>query len=350
MKTRNLFVAGFSVLSVLLASLAPSAATPPPELIEAAKKEGVIEFYGPSTLTPEGAQALAQAFNKKYGLDTKLNFYPSGSMTRDVGKLVGLAAAGQPPEWDLMVVTDAHHASLWLKKLLEPYDFKKAGIDPNLIHYDSGTISFANQIVLPAYNTKLVAAEDVPKEWNDILDEKWAGGKLGVIHSTHHWARLAAGPWGEEKTTAFVKELAKRDFIRSRPGGMYNRLQLGEVLLSATLQDSQIYRAKEAGAPLAQAHIQPVISPAYHAGVPKGAPHPNIGHLYAIFLTTPEGQAIWEKYSGHSSAFVPGSRTYEYAQGKQMVYMDQTQAEMVDRLSKEYSKILGFARGRSKSK
>ena len=346
MKARNLFVAGFSILLLFGAALASWAASPPPELIEAAKNEGVIEFYGPSTLTPEGAQELSKAFNAKYGLNTQLNFHPSGSMTRDVGKLVGLAATGQPPEWDLMVVTDAHHASLWLKKLQVPYDYKKAGVNPNLIHYDNGTISFANQVVLPAYNTKLVDPKDVPTQWEDILDEKWAGGKLGVIHSTHHWARLAAGPWGEEKTTAFIKELAKRDFIRSRPGGMYNRLQLGEVLLSATLQDSQIYRAQKAGAPLAQAQVQPVIAPGYHAGVPKGAAHPNIGHLFAIFLTEPEGQTIWEKYSGHSSPFVPGSKAYEFAQGKEMVYMDQTQAQMVDRLSKEYSQILGFARGR----
>jgi hypothetical protein len=33
-------------------------------------------------------------------------------MTRDVGKLVGMAATGVAPEWDLMVVTDAHHAML----------------------------------------------------------------------------------------------------------------------------------------------------------------------------------------------------------------------------------------------
>lgn len=350
MKTRNFFVIGLSLLCLMLFGKPSGSSAAPPELIEAAKKEGFIDFYGPSTLTPQGAAELAKALNKKYGTNIELRFNPSGSMTRDVGKLVGLAATGQPPEWDLMVVTDAHHASLWLKKLLQTYDYKKAGVDPRVVHYDSGAISFANQIVLPAYNTKLVAPEDVPTKWEDILDDKWKGGKLGVIHSTHHWARLAAGPWGEERTTAFVKELAKREFIRSRPGGMYNRLQLGEVLLSATLQDSQIYRAKKAGAPLAQAQIQPVISPGYHAGVPKGAAHPNVGHLFAIFLTTPEAQVIWEKYSGHSSAFVPGSKAYEYAQGKEMVFMDQDQAPMVDRLSKEYSKILGFARGRRRKK
>jgi ABC-type Fe3+ transport system substrate-binding protein len=39
-----------------------------------------------------------------------------------------------------------------------------------------------------------MAAKDVPKKWEDLLDPEWKDGKLGVISSTHHWARLAAGP------------------------------------------------------------------------------------------------------------------------------------------------------------
>ena len=42
------------------------------------------------------------------------------------------------------------------------------------------------------------------------------------------------------------------------------------------------------------AQVQPVISPAYHAGVLKGAPHPNAAHLFAVFLTTAEAQELWE--------------------------------------------------------
>src|SRR3954467_4173708 len=88
------------------------AAAPVDDLIAGAKKEGVIDFYGPSTLGPEGAQAIIAAFNKKYALNTKVNFTPSGNMTRDTAKVIGLSASGQPPEWDIMLVTDAHHGSL----------------------------------------------------------------------------------------------------------------------------------------------------------------------------------------------------------------------------------------------
>jgi hypothetical protein len=81
-------------LLILSGSFHPAKAAPIDELIAGAKKEGVIELYAPSTLTPQGTQRLGEAFNKQYGLNLKLNFSPSGSMTRDVGKIVGISASG----------------------------------------------------------------------------------------------------------------------------------------------------------------------------------------------------------------------------------------------------------------
>lgn len=312
------------------------------ELIAGAKKEGVIEFYGPSTLGPQGAQALAAAFNKKYGLSIKLGYSPSGNMTRDTGKVVGLSASGQPPEWDIMVVTDAHHGSLWLRKLHIPFDYTSIGVAKDRIEYDNGTVSVANQFALPAYNKKTLPAKDVPKRWEDLLDPKWKG-KLGVINSTHHWGRLAAGPWGEEKTIDFIKKLSAQKPLLTRAGEMAQRLILGEVLISATLQDSQLHESMESGAPLAFAEqVQPVISPEYHVGVLKNAPHPNAAHLFVAFMASPEVQAIWEKHTGHTSAYVPGTAAHKFAQGKQVVYMKQDQAAKVDKISRQIGKILGF--------
>jgi ABC-type Fe3+ transport system substrate-binding protein len=124
---------------------------------------------------------------------------------------------------------------------------------------------------------------------------------------------------------------------------MAQRLILGEVLISATLQDSQLHEAKDSGAPLALAEqVQPVISPEYHVGVLKNAPHPNVGHLFVIFMASPEVQKLWEKYTGHTSAHVPGTPAYQFAQGKQVVYMKQDQAAKVDKIARQVGKILGF--------
>ena len=83
-----------TALFIVVGSIQTARGAPIDELIAGAKKEGVIELYAPSTLTPQGAQRLGEAFNKQYGLNLKLHFNPSGSMTRDVGKIVAIAASG----------------------------------------------------------------------------------------------------------------------------------------------------------------------------------------------------------------------------------------------------------------
>jgi iron(III) transport system substrate-binding protein len=274
------------------------------DLIAGAKKEGVIDFYGPSTLGPEGAQAIVAAFNKKHGLNIKVNFTPSGNMTRDTAKIVGLSASGQPPEWDIMVVTDAHHGSLWLRKLHKPFDYANLGVAKERVEYDNGTVSVANQFALPAYNTKLLPAKDVPKKWEDLLDPKFKG-KIGVINSTHHWGRLAAGAWGDEKTLDFIKKLSAQKPLLTRAGEMAQRLILGEVLVSATLQDSQLHESKESGAPLAFAEeVSPVISPEYHVGVLKNSVHPNVGHakIHRPYLGVCSGNQRLQVRSGQEGA------------------------------------------------
>ncbi|MET0500530.1 MAG: substrate-binding domain-containing protein, partial [Candidatus Binatia bacterium] len=249
---------------------------------------------------------------------------------------------GQPQEWDVMLIHDAGHATLWLKKLHKIYDYTKVGVDAQAIQYDSGTVILANQFALPAYNKQLVSPKDVPKNWQDLLEPKWKGGKLGMTTATHHVARLAT-LWGEAKTTEYVKALAAQQPILGPLGTIYSRLQLGEVLVTVTLTDSFVHQAKVSGAPIVHAEeVTPVISPAYNAGVLKGSPHPNAGHLFSAFLPTPPAQQILEKFGGHTSAFVPGTPAYKFVQGKKTIYLKQEHAEMVDRLTAEYGKIFGF--------
>ena len=342
MKRLSFLAASLVALAAVVASGQDALAAPIDELIAAAKKEGRIEFLAASTVTPQGAQKLGEAFNKKYSLNIKLNYHPSGNMAKDVGKVVSHAAAGAPPEWDLMVVTDAHHATLWLRKRHQFFDYTKLGVEPKSIQYDNGTVIVSHGFVLPAYNTKVLALKDVPKSWEDLLDPKWRGCKLGMTTAVHHLGRLTTA-WGEEKATQYVKALAGQQPVLGQPAELYTRLQLGEILVVINLGDGFIHRAKVTGAPIVHAQgIEPVISAASNAGVLKGARHPNVGHLFCAFLTTPEAQEIWEKYRGESSAFIPGTTAYKYAQGKKVLHMTQDQAEMVDRLTREYGKILGF--------
>jgi hypothetical protein len=87
MRSLRLLYLGLTAVFAVLQWGSVAHAAPLDDLIAAARKEGTLDFYGPSTLKSDGAQALAQAFNKKYGTNINVKFIPSGSMTRDVGKV-----------------------------------------------------------------------------------------------------------------------------------------------------------------------------------------------------------------------------------------------------------------------
>jgi ABC-type thiamine transport system substrate-binding protein len=261
-------------------------------------------------------------------------------MTADVGRLVSHAATGVPPEWDLMIIIDALHGPLWQRKLHIPYDYGALGVDARTIHYDSGTVSIANQIVLPAYNPKTLSEKEAPKTWEDLLDSKWKS-KIGVPTASGQIDFLAIA-WGEKKLLNFVNALAKQEPLPGKLAELVTRLEIGELLVTSTLTDSFIHRAKRSGSPLAHAQVQPVVSPAYHAGVLKGARHPNAAHLFAVFLTSLEAQKIWEKYGGQSSAFIPGTAMHRYVQGKSVIYLSQKDVGLVNRMVADIGKILGF--------
>ena len=314
------------------------------QLVAEAKREGTLDFYGPDQVKATGTMQLESAFNKKYGLNIRLKYTESTQMMRDVGKLVTEVVTGGSPDWDVMVLPDTHHAVLWFRKLLLPLNFKGLGIEPKMVQFDSSAVSFANQFALPAYNKAILAPSNVPKSWTDLLDAKWKGGKLGLpVATPAHLALLAVGPWGEERTAKYVKALSQQGLTIGRLGEIYNRMLIGETLATVTLTNSFIFTAQKTRAPIVFAEeVEPVISPAYYAAVLKGSRHPAVGQLFVAFLTTLEAQKLWEKFVGHTSAFIPGTPAYQFAQGKNVIYMTQDQANTVDRITKDFAKMLGI--------
>jgi iron(III) transport system substrate-binding protein len=317
---------------------------PAPAIVEAAAREDpAFELYMSSNFDKDKLAELEQAFNRRHGLSVSFRHTPAGSMTRDAARVITEIGAGQPPTWDLMVLTDAHYATLFTNDALEKTDWAALGIvNPQSITYDGTAVHFASSFIAPSYNPNLVRAEEAPKDWSDLLDPKWRG-RIGMSTATHHLGRLAQ-VWGDERTTRFVEGLSAQQLVLGRTAELYTRLTLGEIAIYATSTDTNWNEAKQTGAPFAFVEtVKPVVVASYSLGVLKGGKRPNLTRLLAAFMTTPEGQAIWDASQGQTSMYVEGSSAWRYAQGKELVTLDpKFGAEQLDDLSQKYGRIVGY--------
>jgi iron(III) transport system substrate-binding protein len=344
-KVFNVLFATLLTFVVLMGWRSDGLAAPLDDLVTMGKKEGVLNLHSPSALTPQGAQELGVAFNKKYGLNVKVNYFPSKGFANDVSAIITQSVSGTAPEWDVTVFTEDLHALLAQRKLHLPANYRSLGVDAKAIDHDNGSVAFVHQITLPGYNTKTVTGNDVPKTWDELLDPKWKDGRLGIFDA-RYFALLAAGPWGERKTTEYVKGLARQRPFLGRLAEVYTRLSLGEVSVAPIFPDLFLHRAKITGAPVAFAdRVQPVIILPYNIATMKSAAHPNLAHLFSVFMVTPEAQAVIEKHMGQSSAFIPGTGTFNFVKGKgELVFLRTSDPKAVEKWSDEYNKVLGFTK------
>jgi len=172
-------------------------------------------------------------YNKKYALNIKVNYFPSSSFSKDTAKVISRAASGSPPEFDVIIVTENLHADLFRKELHLPFNYRSLGVDSKAVQHDNGSVAVSHEIVLPAYNKNVLATKDVPRKWEDLLNPRWKDGKLGVPNSTYYFSLLAKGPWGEKKTTEFVRGIAAQRPFLGRGSEIITRFELGEILVTA---------------------------------------------------------------------------------------------------------------------
>lgn len=312
------------------------------DTVAAASREGKLQIYWTSTGTNEWAQRFQAAINERYGTNLAVSHTLGSDWARDTSKVVSEAALGAKPQWDVMCTTEAHHNDLAQAGLLGKHDWKGFGVPSEAIFFNGGAYAFAHQIALPAYNSKIVKTEDVPKAWDDLLDPKWKN-KLGVAVTTHHWARLSQ-VWGDEKTTRFVERLAAQNPRLGVPADLNQQLILGEIHVLATQVDNFVRVAREKGAPVAfAADAQPVLLQSLMVGPLAGGPNPNAALLFAGFLASPKGQELWQAFQQQSSIFAVDSSNWKFVQGKQVVLLrDEFMATELAPRTLKYGKILGY--------
>ena len=315
------------------------------KIIEGARKEGTLNLSAPSTLTPRGAQALIDGMNKKWGLNLGVAYVPSTSYPQIVARLITEAASGQPPSFDLVSMSDGNMTKLHKSELLSRPKWSEifSFIPKDAFRFAGGAVLFATRSRAPAYNTKMLKQEELPKSWEELGDPKWKG-KMMVPSYADIWTYLSA-ELGVAKVTQMVQRIAALNPIYGLYGQIQTRLGAGEYPLVAYFHSSGIDQLKRQGAPVEFVNVAPIMVSGDLNAVVKGAVHPNAAILFAAFSVTSEAQDLWFKYGARSSGLIPGTSEWKFLQGKKYVIQDPEWFEEKGiELEKAYVKILGLGK------
>jgi iron(III) transport system substrate-binding protein len=284
----KLIVVALSAGIFLTYAVSSSRAGADAKLIEGAKSEGAVSFY--TTMTLSQSKKVVDRFQKKYPFIKPELFRGGGD---EVLNRILNESRGGLNAWDAVSTRGDSVLALMDAKLIASYRSPETKfIDRDMVD-DEGywTAYYVNPYVL-GYNTKLVAKEDVPKTYEQLLDPKWKGKKISIDDSAYSLLAGLMRAWGKEKAVDYFKKLAAQQPVVQR--GNTNRVQLtmaGEYPLIIAYAPT-IQRETSLGHPIDWVPLEPVAVQVNPMMLAAKAPHPNAGRLFIDFLLSKEGQKM----------------------------------------------------------
>jgi hypothetical protein len=137
------------------------------DLIAGAKREPEIAFTaGPSTFG--GRQAFSElqaAFNKKFGLNARINFTAGPSMPAMAARIITEAKAGRKSSTDVHLGPPATHAELHNERLLERVDYSRIfpWVTKEMEILPGETVLVYTSLQGILYNSNLLPRDKAPK-------------------------------------------------------------------------------------------------------------------------------------------------------------------------------------------
>jgi iron(III) transport system substrate-binding protein len=289
MQIRKLSRAALIVLALLLAAIQARAQSEA-ELVRGAKKEGKVVYW--TTMRVPDAQALADAFEARYPFLKVEVVRISGD------QLIERAIVENRTGRVTADVLDAFSFKILQNKgMLQPYATPEATAYPEGYKDPKNhwlTLYCAYNVI--SYNTKLVPAADVPKDWEDLLHPRWKG-KLGIDDQDYYWYAGMIKYWGEEKGRKYMESLARQDLIWRRGRGLLTELMsTGEFDGVVVTFPDMVEQMKAKGQSVEWVKTtNPILVTLDMIGLPVKAPRLNAGKLFMNYSVSKEGQEVLRK-------------------------------------------------------
>jgi iron(III) transport system substrate-binding protein len=331
---QSLAIVGLVALAVACAPAAPAPAPPtappakPPAPAEAAKpasvgkqalddlvrkanQEGELLVSYTTQWTKELTDPLANAFMKRFGIKLTVN----GAVVRSSDHLAVAIAetqSGAPATYDVTQASDGEMIQLigangtqqiasWEALLAEINPLVAAGRVPatriSRGPFAGRAFEYYGNVKQIVYNPKLITADELPKVHTDLTNPKYKG-KFAQPPWTAHW----------DIAPAVIDNLDRQKWLETVRGAGANsaaivtetagaeRVALGEFPFAlSTETELRVVRAKDPQAPLASKWFDDYNpSATLHYAVRANARHPAAATLWALWISTPEAEQIWQ--------------------------------------------------------
>jgi len=281
------------------------------ELVRKAMQEGELVATMSSSWSKTLVRPLGDAFKKRFGLDIKVTLANVES-SQHFAMAIAETQAGAPPTYDAVQGTDSETMQLhgaggtqrienWEALLAEINPLVRSGkVRPEEITQGplrGHSFMFMANVKQLIYNTKLISEKDLPRTHTELGTPKYKG-KFSQPPWTTHWdIGLAVFEKPDRNEWVDVVRRAGKNggaVLYESPG--VQRVILGEFafVLAQDRYMRQIF-AKDPKAPIASRFFDDYngLTGFYHS-VRTRARHPAAGTLFALWMTTPEAQAIWQ--------------------------------------------------------
>ncbi len=289
---------GLSPLATRVASAAPPALAITPALVDAARKEGSVNWY--TAMDLPAAEAMAKAFEAKFsGITVKVERSGSERVFQRIAQEYG----SRITQVDVVSSADAAHLLAWKREgWLEPVlpedvprSFAAGTFDP-----DGYYATHRVHLSVIAYNTTLVKPEDVPKSFADLLDPKYSGKMVKANPNYSGTILTATFQMARDLGWDYFEKLSKQKIMQVQSStDPPKKIALGERAIMADGNHYNVLQQKDKGAPVEVVFAtegSPYVS--NPSGLFKAAPHPNAARLLHAWMFSGDGQQMIIDYTG----------------------------------------------------
>ena len=255
---------------------------------QALKEGGTLNFYG--TLAQINAARILPVFEKRFP-GIKINHVDATAdqlAVRAMTEARGGRVLADVFQMSLENVLQLHEQKLTLDKTLP-----EAAVYPANL---KGPFWVAADLIIitAAWNTDKIKKGDEPKQFDDFADPKWKGRLIAEPRDVELLMGLAGHKFkNDEKAIALIKKIAANNVeFHKGHSDLAELLVAGQAAACLTCYAHHYPPRIKKGAPVGYM-LTEGIATINATALPKDAPHPNTGLLFARWSASEEGMKVY---------------------------------------------------------